>query len=443
MICVAIWKPTKKNYSNDVDYSNEIKKSIAAGDYAGAEKYERLRNEKIDGEGLNYQKTYDYIDVGTELQKAMKSGASADKVNELRVARDNKIRSNNKYSPYFNDEIQKQAARYYYNSKSGVGGNYENRPQYKEKYNTEIDDLVNKILNKREFSYDLENDPNYQAYKEAAIREGRKAMQDVLAEQSMYAGGNNSYAVSAASQAQNNYLSKLNDVVPTLYGDAYSRYLNEIASDKDALSILLSMQDNDYNKYLQEYNIWDNDRARADADYNRYYAEARDRQNDALTERNYAIEAVNMLLQQGQQPNEELLKNAGYENLGDAIAKIAANQSRAIDLGFAAQEQDLLAGNLANEYKKKQINNYGVRRSPGNNSPGDDYPSEDYVDESNQETKINFDMIDMNSVLSLGMGTISAEKLEEMIESGELEAYEQNGKIYVRWANKANLSGGF
>ena len=39
---MAIWKPTKKNYSNDVDYSNEIKKSIAAGDYAGAEKYERV-----------------------------------------------------------------------------------------------------------------------------------------------------------------------------------------------------------------------------------------------------------------------------------------------------------------------------------------------------------------------------------------------------------------
>ncbi len=415
-----------KDYDKNVDYTDEIKKAVERGDYDAAGDLERKRNNKIAGENLNYKKTYDYIDIGTDMQKAMKLGAPANTIKELMTARENKALSNDKYSPYYDDEIQRQASKYYYNSINGVGGNLENRPEFKDKYNSQIDKLVNEILNKKDFSFDLENDPSYQAYRESAIREGQKAMQNVLAEHSINAGGNNSYAVSAAAQAQNDYLSKLNDIVPTLYNDAYNRYLNELSMDKENLSTLLSMQDNDYNRYLSEYDVWDNDRIRANSEYKRDYAENRENIN-------YNQAIVDMLVSKGQMPNETLLRAAGYTDY-DAIKNIARNNKRAIDLGFSAQEQDLLASQLANEYKQKQINNYGGKR----------YTVDPDIDpEIDPETESDYASIDRQSMLSLGLGVLSEEKLEELVESGEVEAYEENGKIYVRWTNNRNSAGGF
>ena len=80
-----------KAYDKNKDYSEEIEKAIKSGDYATAAKNEKLRNAKIDGEKLGYEKTYDYIDLGTDIQDAMKSGASGEYVRDLANKRENKF----------------------------------------------------------------------------------------------------------------------------------------------------------------------------------------------------------------------------------------------------------------------------------------------------------------------------------------------------------------
>lgn len=82
---------------------------------------------------------------------------------------------------------------------------------------------------KPEFSYDLESDPVYSAYKKQYTREGQRATQDTMgAAASMTGGIPSSYAATAASQAGDYYAAQMSDKVPELYQQAYSRYLNEL-----------------------------------------------------------------------------------------------------------------------------------------------------------------------------------------------------------------------
>lgn len=82
---------------------------------------------------------------------------------------------------------------------------------------------------KPSFSYDLENDPVYQAYQKQYAREGQRAAQDTLGNMAAMTGGiPSSYAVTAASQAGDYYASQMADKVPELYQQAYSKYLSEL-----------------------------------------------------------------------------------------------------------------------------------------------------------------------------------------------------------------------
>ena len=48
-------------YDKNKDYQAEIDNAVKNGDYASASKLEQERNEKIDAEGLSYEKTNNYL----------------------------------------------------------------------------------------------------------------------------------------------------------------------------------------------------------------------------------------------------------------------------------------------------------------------------------------------------------------------------------------------
>lgn len=80
------------------------------------------------------------------------------------------------------------------------------------------------------FSYDLESDPVWQAYKKQYTREGQRATQDALGTTAASTGGiPSSYATAAATQAGDYYAALMTDKVPELYQQAYNRYLNELS----------------------------------------------------------------------------------------------------------------------------------------------------------------------------------------------------------------------
>ena len=91
-----------------------------------------------------------------------------------------------------------------------------------------FDEIMNKILNREQFSYDLNGDALYQQYKDKYIQQGKMAMQDTMGQAAAMTGGyGNSYAASVGNQAYQASLENLNDVIPELYQMAYDRYNQE------------------------------------------------------------------------------------------------------------------------------------------------------------------------------------------------------------------------
>lgn len=87
---------------------------------------------------------------------------------------------------------------------------------------------LNEYNNRPKFEYDVNADALYQQYKDQYEREGAKAMEDTIGKASALTGGYaNSYAQAAGQEVYNDYLNKVNDIVPSLYNIAYSKYQDE------------------------------------------------------------------------------------------------------------------------------------------------------------------------------------------------------------------------
>ena len=176
--------------------------------------------------------------------------------------------------------------------------NYTNQGAY--------DSVINDILNRKDFSYDMNADALYQQYKNQYQALGELAMQDTIGQASALTGGyGNSYAVSAGSQAYQSYLNQLNDKIPELWSLARSAYESDRAADYDKYGMLSADRQNQYGEYLDKYGMLVDNRG--------YYADA---YNNAYSQ-DYTQWADNRNYDQTQYWNEY---NAGYQAERDAIA---------------------------------------------------------------------------------------------------------------------------
>ena len=132
----------------------------------------------------------------------------------------------------------------------------QNKPSdYNSKYSEEIERVLDSILNREKFNYNLNADPLYNQYKEQYVNNGKKAMLDTVADLSALTGGYaNSYAVSAGNQSYNNYLNNLNEIALDLYDRAYSAYKDEGNFNKEKIDILNSLEKADYDQYTDSIN---------------------------------------------------------------------------------------------------------------------------------------------------------------------------------------------
>lgn len=121
--------------------------------------------------------------------------------------------------------------------------------------------MLDAILNREDFSWSKETDPQWSSYKKSYLREGDRATQNALAQASAASGGRPSTAaVTAASQAGDYYAAQLNDVIPTLYQQAYDRYLNEYNMMLQDLGAVNTQEQLDYAKYLDQLGQYNTDR---------------------------------------------------------------------------------------------------------------------------------------------------------------------------------------
>lgn len=133
--------------------------------------------------------------------------------------------------------------------------NWENRnpSEYKSKYSEEIERILESILNREEFDYKASADPLYEQYKELYMQNGKKAMMDAVGNSASLTGGyGNSYAQTAGTLAYEDYLTQLNDIALDLRDRAYEEYKEEGDKLVEDVTLLRSLDGDDYEKYLAE-----------------------------------------------------------------------------------------------------------------------------------------------------------------------------------------------
>ena len=150
-----------------------------------------------------------------------------------------------------------------------------NKPgDYTSSWQTQLNDILQQIQNRKEFSYDLNGDALYQQYKDQYMLQGQKAMMDTMGQAAAMTGGyGNSYAQSAGQQAYQGYVQQLNDKVPELYQLALSKYQMDEDRLYDQAALMSQMENQDYGRYRDQV-----------SDYN---AELDRLQNQYNTERDY------------------------------------------------------------------------------------------------------------------------------------------------------------
>lgn len=135
------------------------------------------------------------------------------------------------------------------------------KPTYSNRYDQQINDLLQQYVNREKFGYDYKNDPLYANYRKQYQREGQRATQDALAEAAAASGGiPSSYAASAAAQAQNYYAAQIADKIPELEQLAYQKYLDDASLQQSKISALQGQEQLDYAKYIDALGQYNTDR---------------------------------------------------------------------------------------------------------------------------------------------------------------------------------------
>ncbi len=241
-------------------------------------------------------------------------------------------------------------------------------PTYENRY-AQQQELLDRLLNREDFSWSKETDPLWPVYKKQYLREGERATANALGQASAATGGRpSSYAVNAATQAGDYYATKLNDIIPQLYQQAYDKYLNEYSMMQQDLGAVNNQEQLDYAKYLDQLGQYNTDRGFAYNqyldDYNRLqsalgayqgqdqtlygrygdqrnwnYQEQQDQLARDQAQREFA-QQLNAILQAGGTPGSQLRAQSGYtdeyvdtlanyyqQQLAQAAAKAAASGS--------------------------------------------------------------------------------------------------------------------
>ena len=168
--------------------------------------------------------------------------------------------------------------------------------EYQSAWQGQLNDKISQILNRDQFSYDLNADALYQQYADQYVQQGKMAMMDTMGQaQAMTGGYGNSYAQSVGQQAYQAHLQQLNDIVPELYGMALDRYNQEGQELYNQAALMAQQEDQDYGRYMDSMNAWLTERdyltgrydSERDYDYGKYADDRDFSYGSFIDDRNY------------------------------------------------------------------------------------------------------------------------------------------------------------
>ncbi len=216
------------------------------------------------------------------------------------------------------------------------------------------------LLDRPGFSYDPAADPLYKSARDQYVKQGRRAMEDVLGKAASLTGGYaSSYAQTQASQAYDDQLTRLANLLPDYYERARAAYDRETAALRDELGTAIGLYDKDYQVWLDRQSAierqnaadakaeqWEREFAENHDQWERRFAEDHDRwaaefardaekwaaqqaaaassqsSSEQANARSYAYRMAMLALQQGLSVSDTLLETAGIDkNYAETIRR--------------------------------------------------------------------------------------------------------------------------
>lgn len=232
-------------------------------------------------------------------------------------------------------------------------------PSYAGTYDTKLEEIYDKIVNRDKFKYDINSDALYQQYADQYTQRGQLAMQDTMGQAAAMTGGyGNSYAVTAGNQAYQDYLQKINEVVPELHDAALARYNAEGEALMDEYALTGDLRDEEYGRYQDALDQhWQNvDRKQAQAD--NAYERGKD---NWYTAYQMGVDADNTRYEREQYEAE-----TAYKKQQDAYEKLI---SLITTTGYTPSAQELKAAGMSDSQAKAYADYYTKQNTKVVNTP--------------------------------------------------------------------------
>lgn len=238
-------------YEKEKDYQAEIDKSVMNGNYIAAAEAEQSRNEKIDGEKLPYKKTYKYTQNPAAVIPPSWSSPQSMGTDYMQQANDAYAQGNyNQMGQFVGMHNDKAEA-------TGISEPVFNPLLYNDKYAGELRAQRKKIADYRDkgFSYDPNQDIQYQTVKKIKENEAQAAGRNMYAQLAAQNGG-----VLPADMAgmivntQKGIINQADAQIPELYRMAYEKW----ADGENSLYNQYGLLSDDRNFDFGEWNAGSN-----------------------------------------------------------------------------------------------------------------------------------------------------------------------------------------
>ena len=201
--------------------------------------------------------------------------------------------------------------------------------EYTSQYGGQIQSILDGLLNRPDFRYDVSEDSLYTQYSDMFQQSGQRAMKDAMGQAAALTGGyGNSWAQTVGQQAYQNQLQGMNDVIPELQQAAYNMYSQEGADMQNDLALLQGMESDAYGKYRDTVGDYNTERASLqslyDSEYGRDYGQYQDRLNQYNADRAYAYQQAQDAVANSQWQQEFNLASSRRSSGGGSSKSVSA-----------------------------------------------------------------------------------------------------------------------
>lgn len=127
--------------------------------------------------------------------------------------------------------------------------------QYQSAWQDQLSGLLDQIMNRGNFNYNINGDALYNQYKDLYTQQGRQAMMDTMGQATAMTGGyGSSYAQSAGQQAYQQSMTQLQERIPELYQLAQDTYNQQTQNLYNQANLMSQMDERDYGRWNDDRN---------------------------------------------------------------------------------------------------------------------------------------------------------------------------------------------